>query len=377
MIATLLLASALSSAQIQAIDAAAETAIRERHVPSVVVEVDRNGKRIFEKAYGYRNVGEHLPANVDTVYQWGSVTKQFTAMGIFLLAQDGKLDLHADIGTWFPKFAHRGITVENLLDHTSGIPDLINDGGLEFMHAYASLPFNTPDDIIAWAENKPLLFPVGTKAQYSNTGYLLLGKIIEKVSGQSLDAFFASRIFRPLGMSTAHGYQMLRVYPNVALGYILWTTELASLDPTGSQGETVGHLAYALPWNMRNSDAAGYLVGRASDLQKWDDALLDGKLLHGKWRELYYTPGKLRNGERAYAGAENPGKYRPSYLYGGLADFTQDGHLVYGANGGTAGFASFTATVPDLHVAVTTLTNLGYANNALLTTPILEALLAR
>jgi D-alanyl-D-alanine carboxypeptidase len=340
------------------------------------VEVDRDGKRIFEKAYGYRNVGESLPANVDTLYQYGSITKQFTAMGIFLLAQDGKLDLNADIGTWFPKFANRGITVENLLDHTSGIPDLINDGGAEFMQKYAGLPFMTSDEVIAWAEDKPLLFPVGTKAQYSNTGYLLLGKIIQKVSGQTLDAFFATRIFEPLGMNTAHGYQLLRVQPNTAIGYVLWNKDIGALDPSGSQGGRDGEIAYALPWNMRNADAAGFLVGRAADLQTWDDALLAHKLLHGTWREKYFTPGKLRDGGRAYAGAENPGKYRPSYLYGGLANFTQDGHLVYGANGGTAGFCSFTATIPDMHIAVTTLTNLGYANNALLTTPILDALIS-
>ncbi len=374
MITALLFAASLSAGQIKAIDAAVETSLRERHVPSVVVEVDRNGKRIFEKAYGYRNVADKLPANVNTLYQYGSLTKQFTAMGIFLLAQDGKLDLHADIGTWFPKFANRGITVENLLVHTSGIPDFLNDSGAEFVE-HAALPFFTSNDVIAWAQDKPLLFPVGTKAQYSNTGYLLLGKIIEKVSGQSLDEFFATRIFQPLGMRTAHGYQMLKILPNLALGYIVWNADIAELDPKGTQGARVGELANALPWNMRDADAAGYLVGDAADLQTWDDALLAGKLLHGKWRETYFSRGKLANGEPAYAGPENPGKYRAAYCYGGFAYVMNDGHLTFGANGGTAGFATFTATIPDQHLAITTLTNLGQTNNAALTTPILDALL--
>lgn len=374
MIPAFLFAASLSAAQIRAIDAAVETSMRVRAVPSVVVEVDRDGKRIFEKAYGYRNVGEKLPANVNTLYQYGSLTKQFTAMGIFLLAQDGKLDLHADIGTWFPKFAHRGITVENLLVHTSGIPDLLNDGGDEFVQQSA-MPFLTASDVIAWAENKPLHFPVGTKAQYSNTGYLLLGQIIQKVSGETLDDFFSTRIFKPLGMRTAHGYQMLKILPNLALGYIVWNSDLAALDPNGTQGAKVGELANALPWNMRDADAAGYLVGDAADLQTWDDALLAGKLLHGKWRELYFSRGKLANGEPAYAGPENPGKYRPAYCYGGFAYAMNDGHLTFGANGGTAGFSSFTATIPDEHLAITTLTNLGQTNNAALTTPVLDALL--
>jgi len=375
LITALLFAASLSAAQIKAIDAAAETSLRVRHVPSVVVEVDRDGKRIFEKAYGYRNVADKLPANVNTLYQYGSLTKQFTAMGILFLAQEGKPVLRADTATWFPKFANRGITVENLLVHTSGIPDLLNDTPPEINQKYAALPFSTPDDIIEWAADKPLHFPVGTKAQYSNTGYLLLGRIIEKVSGQSLDAFFATRVFGPLGMHTAHGYQMLKILPNLALGYFFWNADIATLDPSGAQGGKIGELANALPWNLRNSDAAGYLVGDAADLQTWDDALLAGELLHGKWRETYYTPGKLANGEPAYAGPENPGKYRPAYCYGGLAYIMQDGHLMFGANGGTAGFSTFTATIPDRHLAITTLTNLGQTNNAALTTPVLDALL--
>ncbi len=376
MIASLLLAAALSGAQIQALDAAAAAALKDRHIPSVVIEVDRDGKRVFQKAYGYRDVADKLPANTQTLYQYGSLTKQFTAMGVFLLAQEGKLDLKADIGTWFPKFANRGITVENLLIHTSGIPDLINDGGPEFSLKYAALPFSTADDVIAWAADKPLAFPVGTQAKYSNTGYLLLGKIIERVSGESLDAFFATHIFQPLGMPTAHGYQMLKIVPNLALGYTIWNADYASFDPHGTQGATLGALVNAPPWNLRNADSAGYLVGDAADLQTWDDALLAGKLLHGKWRELYFSPGKLANGEPAFAGPENPGKSRPAYCYGGFAYAMTDGHRMFGANGGTSGFASFTATIPDRHLAITTLTNLGGGNNALLTTPVLDALLS-
>ena len=374
MILALLLAATLSNAQIKAIDAAAESSLRERHVPSVVVEVDRNGKRVFKKAYGFRNVADKLPANPRTLYQYGSVTKQFTAMGIFLLAQDGKLDLRADIGTWFPKFANRGITVENLLVHTSGIPDLINDSGAEFFK-YSALPFFTSDDVIAWATDKPLLFPVGTKAQYSNTGYLLLGKIIEKVSGQTLDAFFATRIFRPLGMHNTHGYQMLPILPNLALGYFIWDAKIATLDPNAMQGGKIGELVNALPWNLRDADASGYLVGNAADLQAWDDALLEGKLLHGKWRAIYQSRGRLANGEPAYADPETPGQYRAAYCYGGIAYLMRHGHLILGANGGTAGFSSFTATIPDQHLAITTLTNLGQTNNAALTQPVLDALL--
>ena len=375
MFVSLLFAATLSGAQITAIDAAAEKSMNVRHVPSVVVAVDRDGHRIFQRAYGYRNIADKLPAQISTTYEYGSLTKQFTAMGIFLLAQDGKLDLKADIGTWFPKFANRGITVEHLLIHTSGVPDLINDSGPLFMMKYAALPFITSNDVIAWAEDKPLAFPVGTKAQYSNTGYLMLGQIIEKVSGQDLDTFFATRIFAPLGMATAQGYQLLKPIPNFANGYSIWDKELADQHLSGSDGIAVGSVVNAVPWNMRNSDAAGYLIGRADDLQKWDEALLSGKLLSGKWRTQYFARGVLADGAPAFVGAENPGKARAAYCYGGFATVTQDGHQLFLANGGTSGFATFTATIPDLRIAVTTLTNLGGSNNSDLTTPVLDALL--
>ena len=364
--------AALTPAQIAAIDAAAEKSLKVRHVPSVVVAIDRDGKRVFTKAYGYRNVADKLPADANTLYQYGSITKQFTAMAIFLLAQDGLLDLHADVGTWFPAFAGHGITIEHLLVHTSGIPDLINNDA--FVN-YAALPFLTADDLIAWAAEHPYEFPVGTRAQYSNTGYLMLGRIVEKISGETLDAFFARRLFQPAGMKTAHGYQMFRILPNLAVGYMVWDAEFAKLDPHGSQGAAPGRLVNAMPWNMRNSAGAGYLVGDAGDLQAWDEALLSGKLLHGKWRDLYFSRGQLANGQPAYAGAENPGKVRPAYCYGGLATAADAGHTMFAANGGTAGFLTFTAIVPDMHLAVTTLTNLGQVNNADLTTPIMDALL--
>lgn len=364
--------AALTHAQLAAIDAAAERSLKVRHVPSVVVAIDRGGRRVFTKAYGYRNVADKLPADANTLYQYGSLTKQFTAMAIFLLAQDGLLDLQADVGTWFPAFAGHGITIEHLLVHTSGIPDLINNDA--FVN-YAALPFVTADDLIAWAAEHPYEFPVGTRAQYSNTGYLMLGRIVEKISGETLDAFFARRLFQPAGMKTAHGYQLFPILPNLAVGYMVWDADFAKLDPHGSQGAVLGRLVNAMPWNMRNSAGAGYLVGDAGDLQAWDEALLSGKLLHGKWRDLYFSRGKLANGQPAYAGAENPGKVRPAYCYGGLATATESGHTMFAANGGTAGFLTFTAIVPDMHLAVTTLTNLGQVNNADLTTPIVDALL--
>jgi len=178
-----------------------------------------------------------------------------------------------------------------------------------------------------------------------------------------------------IGMRVTRGYEMLPPIPNMARGYMIWNADLASFDPEGSQGGKLGMLVNAMPWNIRTAAGAGYLVGDAADLQAWGDALLAGKLLHGKWRARYFAKGILSDGTPAYVGAENPGKVRAAYCYGGFGTWTDRGHTIYGANGGTFGFSTFTATIPDLHIAVTTLTNLGQTNNAALTTPVLDALM--
>jgi len=365
--------AALAPAQIAALKAAATTSIVQRHVPSVVIAVDRDGSRAFAGAWGYRNLADRVPADIHTLYEYGSITKQFTAAAIVLLAQDGKLKLDADIGTYFPAFANRGITISDLLIHDSGIPDYL--GEPDFGWTIAPLPFVGTEAGIAWAAKQPLDFPVGTKAQYSNTGYAMLARIVEKASGKSFEAFLHDRLIVPTGMRTARGYRMFAPIPNMALGYMEWTKDLAALDPTGSQGGVVGSLANAIPWNLRDADGAGYLVGDAADLQSWDNALLAGKLLHGKWRAFYFSKGRLKDGSPAYTGPENPGKVRAAYCYGGFATWTDRGRVIYGANGGTAGFSTFTATVPALHLAVTTLTNLGQTTNASLTVPVMDALL--
>ncbi len=367
--------AALRPSQIDALKKAASVSIVERRVPSVVIAVDRNGKREFTGAWGMRNIADRLPANIDTLYEYGSLTKQFTAAAIMLLAQDGKLSLDTDIGTYFPAFANRGIRITNLLIHDSGIPDYTGDP--EFGPQIAPLPFTGPEVGIAWAANQPLDFAPGSKAQYSNTGYAMLAQIVAKTSGESFETFLVTHLLRPAGMRVARGYRMLAPVANMATGYVEWTKELSTFDPTGSQGGTLGALVNALPWNLRDVDGAGFLVGDAADLQAWDDALLAGKLLHGKWRALYFSKGVLKDGSPAYVGVENPGKVRASYCYGGFGTWVADGHVVYGANGGTFGFSTYTATVPDLHLAVTTLTNLGQANNAALTVPVMDALLLK
>ena len=224
------------------------------------------------------------------------------------------------------------------------------------------------------AASKPLEFPPGTKAVYDNSGYVILAHIVEAAGGGDFETFLRENFFKPLGMHSAHAYRMLAIEPNFAQGYQPWTDELAKHAPAGIQPLVVGSMIEALPWNLRQVDGAGYLVGEAADLNIWGNALLAGKILHGKWRDTFYESGMLSDGTPAYAGGDNKMKNRAVYCYGGLARFTIDGVTAYGANGGTFGFLAFTATVPSKHVSVTVLTNEGQIDNSQLTTPVLDAL---
>jgi CubicO group peptidase (beta-lactamase class C family) len=319
-----------------------------------------------------RDAANGLAATPTTQYQYGSITKQFTAAAILLLAQEGKLSLDDSAGKWLPAFAKFPVTIRQLLVHVSGIVDFT--GTQEYAQDIGPLPFTGPQWGLAYAASKPLEFTPGAKALYDNTGYVMLARIVEAASGSDFETFLRDNFFKPLGMHTAHGYRMLAVEPNMARGYLWWTADFAKQMPSGMQPLKLETLIDAVPWNLRQVDGAGFLVGEATDLNTWGNALLAGKILHGKWRDTFYEGGTLSDGTPAYAGGDNKMKNRALYCYGGLARFTLDGVTAYGANGGTFGFLAFTATIPSKHMSVTVLTNEGQIDNSKLTTPILDAL---
>ncbi|HVA33028.1 MAG TPA: serine hydrolase domain-containing protein [Candidatus Baltobacteraceae bacterium] len=365
-------AAGLTPAQVRGIEAAVSDGMTQRHIPSVVVRVDVDGAPVYQHAFGLRDLGNHVPASVSTNYQYGSITKQFTAAAILMLAQDGKLSLDDRIGKWVPAFAKFPVTIRELLIHVSGIADFTSNEQYELK--IGPLPFVGYEWGLNWAAARPLDFKPGTKAAYDNTGYVLLARVVEKASGKTFGRFLHDEIFQPLGMNGVRGFDMLRIEPNVANGYIAWSQEFAQANAGIQPAQQLDALVNAWAWNLRQVDGAGYLVGDAADLQRWDDALLAGKLLHGKWRDTFYRPGTLADGTPAYAGGDNKMKSRPTYCYGGLAKTQVQGVTVYGANGGTIGFLAFTATIPSKHMSVTILTNEGQIDNSKLTTPILDAL---
>jgi len=368
--------ASLTPEQSTAIDVAVKQGMSERHIPSVVVLVDRDGKREYEKAWGLRQMADKLPATVETRYEYGSLTKQFTAMGILLLAQEGKLTLDDPVGKWLPAFAKFHATIRQTLVHMGGFPDFMDS--LEYVATIAPSPFLGTEWGLDWAAARPEVFSPGTQAVYDNTGYVILARIVEQASHLSYEQFLHDRIFVPLGMKTVEGYRMLQPRPNTAEGYLWWSKEVGAQFPEKARTVQLiqqDTMTVAPPWNVRQVDGAGFLVGEAGDLQIWDNALLKGALLQGKWHDLYYAVGLLADGSPAFTGPENKTQGRAAYTYGGMAKFTFNGQTVYGANGGTVGFLTLTATVPSQHLSITIFTNEGQIDHSKLTAPILSALI--
>ena len=269
-----------------------------------------------------------------------------------------------DTGIWtFP------VTVRELLVHTGGIADFTSE------RWYLEKDFTNPamgyGPLLAWSASQPLQFTPGTKAVYDNAAYTMLARIVEKASGMNFFSFLSQRFFEPLHMTSVAPQSFFDIAPNTARGYMAVDAELG-----GVLGLQPGAFVPALAWNLTQVDGAGFLVGDAADLQKWDDALLAGRALSPGAAKLFYAAGFLANGKPTYTGAENPASKPGTYLLGGLGEFEVDGVTIYGANGGTPGFLAFTATIPSRHIALTTLTNHGSdIDNSKLTLPIARALL--
>lgn len=236
--------------------------------PGASVIVSQRGAVLFRKAYGLANIETNVPLRPDFPLRTGSVTKQFTAAAIMLLAEQGKLSLADEIEKYFPEYPLPGrhVTIENLLTHTSGIRN------------YTELPqFGvvltkdvSPDDAIAFFKDTPLQFQPGHHFSYSNSNYFLLGRIIEKVSGISYRDFMQQQIFQPLQMHTTDIETTASPVATV-IGYT-----------QGRKGITKSHF-YSMSWPF----AAGAMRTSVDDLVRWDHAIRIGALLRrASWERM-------------------------------------------------------------------------------------------
>lgn len=245
--------------------------------PSASVAVVRDGQIIYSKAFGKADIEKNRIADANTRYAVGSISKQFTAAALLLMQEQGKLSLDDKVSKYYPDLTRAGeITIRELLSHTSGYEDYAPQDYMipEWMNP------TTPDAILERWAKKPLNFDPGTKWEYSNTNYVLAGKIFEKVSGQQLVPYLSATIFQPLGMTTAgdcddRSGRDATAYTRYALG-----------PPRSVAREAQG-------WYF----AAGELCMTASDLARWDLAFLEKRILSPKSYEEFTQEAKLKNNQ--------------------------------------------------------------------------------
>lgn len=304
--------------------------MQRQHIPGLSLLVARDGKIVRAQGYGFSNVELQVPVKSETVFQSGSVGKQFTAMAVMMLVEEGKIKLDDPI-TQYLKSAPASwnqVTIRELLSHTAGFTDYPEK--FDFRKDY------TEADLLKIVEGIPLAFPPGTNYSYANLGYLTLGILIHQVTGEFYGDFLQEEIFRPLGMTTTRIISEADIIPNRAAGYRLVKGELKNqewVSPT------------------LNTTADGALYFSIMDLAKWDAALYTEKLIHHASLEQMWTPAKLLNGQA------NPGNYGF-----GWSILRKDGHRVLDHGGAWQGFEVHISRYVDDKLTVVVLTNLADAD---------------
>jgi len=277
--------------------------------------VAKDGQPLFRKGYGLANAEWDIPNSPETRFRLGSITKQFTAVAILQLAGKNKLKLSDPVKLHYPDAPATWdkITIHHLLNHTSGIKSYT---GLKDFFAKQSRQARTPSEIVKLTQDMPLEFEPGVKFAYNNTGYVLLGEIIEKVSGQSYATYLHQNVFTPLAMADSGYDSPTTILKRRASGYQSNGTKNADF------------LDMSLP------HAAGSLYSTVDDLLKW-------------------APEKLVSPE-SFAKMTTPGKGK--YAYGLIVDELKD-HRVHAHGGGINGFSTFLARFPDDKLTVVVLAN--------------------
>lgn len=293
--------------------------------PGLTLIVTKDGKTLYRKAYGMADVAAKTPMQADMALRLGSITKQFTAVAVMLLADEGKLAVGDPITKYLPDFPEHGITIEHLLTHTSGIVNYTDKPGFgKLMEQSLS-----QTQMIDTFRNDALDFKPGTQFKYSNSGYFLLGAIIEKVSGTGYADFLRQRIFTPLAMQHSGYGDSEPAGIARASGH--------SAGPNGVQGSG--------PINMAWPYSAGALTSNVDDLARWNDAVRGGKLLKPESWKRVFSPYPLADGKTSdYGYGWNLGKLR--------------GHASWNHGGGIPGFRSEAVYLPKDGVYVAALANM-------------------
>ena len=316
----------VSSALATKIDGIATDALKATGVPSASIAVVSGGEIVYAHAYGDARLQPKTPATPAMRYSIGSISKEFTAAAILLLQERGKLSLDDKIAKFFPDLADADhVTIRQILSHTSGYQDFWPQ---DYLMPAMKLP-TTPERIMdGWAK-KPLDFAPGSAWQYSNTGYVIAGAIVQKVSGLTPFEFLQQHVFPSLGIDDAYDTNL---------------HALPAADARGYSRNALGPLRASQKEGVDWMFGAGELAMTASDLAKWDIAMIDGTLLQpASWRAMQ-TDVLLDSGVAA--------GYGLGVFVGRL-----DSHRMISHDGEVMGFTATNLVFPDDHAAVTVLTN--------------------
>ncbi len=303
-----------------------QSEMKKNKIPGLSIAVIKNGEIIKAKGYGLANIELNVPATPDNVYQSGSTGKQFTATLIMMLVEKGKIGLDDKVSKYIkgtPK-SWENITIRHLLTHTSGL--------MNYDKYINSRSDYTDEQLIKLAESYRLDFQPGENWKYSNTGYMILGIIIKKVSGKFYGDLLDQYIFIPLRMKTAGVVDARKIIPNRAAGYELVNNELQNQ-------------AYVSPSLSRTADGTLYMT--VFDFSKWDAALYTDKLLKALDLDLMFTPVKLNNGKTF------------SYGFGWFIG-NMNGHRLIEHGGEFQGFSSYTSRYVDDKLTIIILSNRAY-----------------
>lgn len=309
----------------QAIDQLIRTELGDENGPGGVFMVAKNGKPIYQKAFGLANLELGTLLKTESVFQIGSMTKQFTAISILMLEQEGKLNTQDFISEYIPDFPNGDkITIHHLLTHTSGIKDFTRMKSLNEI----SKNQMSPKDLVNFFKDEPVDFAPGERFEYNNSGYLVLGYLIELASGESYEEFIETHIFKKIGMEHSYYASDRQLIPDRAYGY--------SLKETGYVNRTV--INFSIPY------ASGALMSTSEDLLKWQNALNQNTLLKKEYDAQVFERKLLSNGEEI------------SYGYGWhLRDMAGSPSREHGGN--IFGFKSMGVYLPNEDIYVVGLTN--------------------
>lgn len=313
-------APARAAAARDTVDRIVAAAMASRHIPGVSLAVVRNGKVIAARGYGVADLEHGIAVTPNTVFKIASISKQFLATGIMLLAQDGKLSVDDPVSKFYPGAPEswRGITLRHFMSHTSGV---LREGP-----AFDPLKVQADSLVVLSAFDRPLEFPTGSKYQYCNVCYFTLADVITRVSGKPWDVFLAERVFRPAGMTATR------------------TTTTRDLVPHRARGYAWRDSAYLNAPEYIAVRPSGAFLSTAMDLARWDAALYDDRVLTKASRDAMWTAVPLTGGGSA------------NYGFGWAVD-TLVGRRRVHHGGSLPGFRSEMARFPDDGLTVIVLAN--------------------